>query len=431
MVLISKSYFIFKKYSFKRLLWSLFLLCEISSSNLDSQLISRIDIIGNKITKLKVIEREIEVSIGSKIDTIAINEDINRLKNLGLFQNIEWSIYQDNNSTILRYILLEGINKIPPILLPVYSETTGWSFKGGIFYNNFQGMNRRVSTNITLGGLRSYNFGVYDPWVYGNHISIGFSSSYDNYKHLFLDNTSVLSKYFKINFGSWSNKNIKYKIGFGSLTKEFKSELDLQYNYLLSDFNFIFDTRDIYWNPASGTNFKNYFEVKYDNNNNKKSFYVIGQSLSTYKQILVEWVFATNISFSYWSGYKNNVWLSYFGGPNKVRGFIKPTNANKLFYKNRDLFGFNYIHGTIELRRTIPWKFSPMYNSLVFVAFLDGGFISDNWGSLISENMIKSFGLGLRIPFPLINSVRLDLGFGLDSDSKMNPVLHFGLDQKF
>ena len=52
--------------------------------------------------------------------------------------------------------------------------------------------------------------------------------------------------------------------------------------------------------------------------------------------------------------------------------------------------------------------------------------------SVKEKSIFSGTGIGIRIPIPLIESIRIDLAWGLyNGEFQKKPVLHFALQQKF
>ena len=71
-------------------------------------------------------------------------------------------------------------------------------------------------------------------------------------------------------------------------------------------------------------------------------------------------------------------------------------------------------------------------NGLCIVAFIDGGLISRDWEDLDRDKLIGGVGLGVRIPIPILQSLRIDVGWGIKDKKLINEhSFHFAVQQKF
>ncbi len=98
-------------------------------------------------------------------------------------------------------------------------------------------------------------------------------------------------------------------------------------------------------------------------------------------------------------------------------------------------FGHEYIHSSIELRRLIFSKSKArigISKGLCLVAFVDGGIIGRNWREINEDTFIGGAGFGIRIPLPVIQSIRIDVGWGYkDANFNKNYAFHLAIGQKF
>ena len=145
--------------------------------------IEKIEILGLNKTKHYIIEREIFHPVNTSLDSSLANLDRNRIFNLGLFDNVSWRIMPlENGNAILQYLMIESINRTPPLMFPTYDEEKGWSLNGVMIIKNFQGKNRTIEAISSIGGEKRLQFLINDPWIFGNHISLSAfieQNSYD------------------------------------------------------------------------------------------------------------------------------------------------------------------------------------------------------------------------------------------------------------
>jgi outer membrane protein insertion porin family len=175
----------------KRSLVGLFLLLVVLSNLLGSGYspsISSIQIYGNSKTLDYIIEREIHHTLHTILDSTIAEEDRNRLENLGIFSEVSWKVIPlQDKSAILKYIVIESIQKTPPGVFPVYEEDTGWSLVGGWIIQNFRGRNQTLQLGGSIGGMDTYGFNFFDPWIFCNHVSLSLSSCKSSFHHNFLN----------------------------------------------------------------------------------------------------------------------------------------------------------------------------------------------------------------------------------------------------
>ncbi len=428
------------KYFIKRPFKGLFLFFLFSncfSFELSSRpFISKVNYLGIKKTQKYVVDREIRHPKNSYLDSMLVEEDKTRLRNLGLFSDVSWSVVPLEDGTfILQYSFIETIQEIPITVLPYYNVETGWSIRGGWLINNYLGRNQTLGIIGSFGGLNTYGLKFYDPWIFGNHISLGFNLTKAFYSHIFL-NKDVSSNSASIIVGKWFKDEIKTNAGFKIVNKEFSNDKTSFFSFIPEVF-IAYDSRDLYWNPSNGINFYNSIIFSIDYKNNSYSNLIWKQSYSFYQDILElrkKLILAFNITlYRKWEGREEVRKLS-LGDAYSIRGWSLPDYKIYSDSKNSFRFGHEYFIGSIELRKVIIEKFVTKYGietGLTLVTFFDFGRIANNWSELKNQETIAGSGFGVRIPIPLFDAIRFDLGWGLHKKFNSRPSFHFALMQKF
>ena len=397
--------------------------------------ISEIKIIGLSKTKEFIIEREIYHKHNFPIDSLLAEEDRNRIFNLGLFDEVSWSVIPiENGNALLQFNLIESLYRIPPVVLPVFDEERGWSLRGLYIIKNLQGKNRNIELDLSTGGEDRIQISLSDPWIFGNRVSLFMYMENSSYKHLFLDRITKINL-LRVELGKWYGDNIKLKFCPTSTKSSYKNRLDtLNYKYFIPEIKIEYDSRDIFWNPKKGIRLINKFVPMIGEN----QFFIWNQSYSIYYPLFnadSDLTLAVNTSVRKKWGFKNNIWLSYFGNSFNIRGWELPDFDKKSIENQSYRFGHEYIFSSIEIRKLIIPKHHSrlgVFNGLSIVGFFDGGFISHSWSTIKDNKMIGGIGFGIRIPIPILESIRIDLGWGLKNKNFRNkPVLHFAIKQKF
>jgi len=396
--------------------------------------IASVEILGNDKTLDYVLEREIQHIAGVPLDSSLATLDRNRLENLGIFSEVLWqAIPLENGSAILRYKVRESIQKSPPGIFPIYEEDTGWSVTGGWIVKNFRGRNQTLLLGGSLGGKDTYGINFLDPWMFGNHVSLSIESGRTFYNHLFL-NQKVEVFSFQIGIGKWFGDHLKTSTGFELESKSFDENT---YFYLAPDFSISYDTRDIYWNPSEGVLFLQSVYWMNGINPNDFSLGIWSHSYSFYHQLnqsIKKFIIAFNLSSKLKYGDKEDVWLNFFGDSYTVRGWPLPNNNTYLDSSNKFLFGHEFLHGSIELRKDIIPKYATKFGTefgLSVLAFFDSGVIANDWNDLKQLTPMSGAGLGIRIPIPMLNVLRMDYGWGYHDGVWNSGAFHWGVAQKF
>jgi len=397
--------------------------------------ISNIEIIGLSKTKPYIIKREIQQPINSFLDSSTVELDRNRIFNLGLFDEVNWRVVPlEDGNAILQFSLIESMNRLPPLILPSYDEEKGWSLRGVLLIKNFQGKNRTIELNGSIGSQKKIQLLVSDPWIFGNHVSLVMYVEKNSYKHLFLDRNVDINT-IKMDLGKWYGEKIKVRFSPTVVGRIYKNDLDtLRYNYFIPQLKLVYDSRDIYWYPRKGIKLINKFVPMLGQN----EFFIWDQSYSIYLPIFEskhDITLAMNITSKKKWGYKDDVWLSYFGNSYNIRGWNLPEVIKNNSVSEHYRFGHEHILSTIEIRKLIIPKHRSsrgILNGLCIAGFIDGGFIYNKWSNINEENFMGGAGLGIRVPIPMLESIRIDLGWGIRNKKFNNsPVFHFGIQQKF
>ncbi len=91
----------------------------------------------------------------------------------------------------------------------------------------------------------------YDPWIFGNHVSLFMYIEKSSYDHLFLDR-SVQTNTIRVDLGKWHGEKIKLRFSPITSNRSFTNKDTLRYNYFIPEMKLEYDSRDIYWNPKKG-----------------------------------------------------------------------------------------------------------------------------------------------------------------------------------
>ena len=390
--------------------------------------IEKIEIIGLNKTKNYIIEREILHPLDASLDSSIANLDRNRIFNLGLFDNVSWRLITlENGNSTLQYLMIESINKTPPLVFPGYEEERGWFLNGLLIMKNFQGKNRTFKIEGSIGNQKRIEFFLSDPWIFGNHISLSTFLEINSYKHLFLDR-EIDIKTLKMSFGKWYGEKLKMRISPALTQKSYINSIDtLNYSYFTPELNLEFDTRDIFWNPRRGIRIIQTIVPMIGEN----SFYIWNQSLSIYIPSYFNITLALNTTIQKKYGYRNDVWINYFGNSFNIRGWKLPEKKSA---SNNYRFGHDYVFSTLELRKLMIADNikGGLSKGVSIVAFIDGGFIDSTWKRLNKNKFMGGVGFGIRLPLPVLQSLRIDIGWGFRNEMfNSKPSLHFAIQQKF
>ncbi len=423
-------------YSINRLLIIILLFFVIGFGQ--KPIVKNIEFIGQYKTKSYIIEREIQHPINIPLDSILAEADRQRIENLGIFSMVTLQVFNyDQNEVVLRYTVIESW-RFFPMITPVYDEKWGWSVGAMLMINNFRGLNESFIIQGQYGGQNTIGIEFVNPWIAGDHISFQLGIGNDIYSHNFLQ-YDINSKHFQLSFGKYFKNDIRSKIGLKLVDRTYSNEIEgsRDFNYIMPFINITQDTRDLYANPSAGIISSNSIFYRLDASGEKNNQFVWNQSTSYFKELIggsINMVaginFASLLSFSK----SLDVWYNYLGGAYTIRGWNVP---NPKLYSSGDQpyrFGMNWVTASTEIRQTIIPKFVTKYNNefgLSIVGFADIGVINNSISDLFQETPLLGLGIGIRIPWPVIKSLRLDYGWSFHNGKYMEQSLHLAFGEKF
>ena len=405
-------------------------------------IVSSIEFKGHKITQDYIIEREIHHQLDIPLDSALADQDKDRLLNLGIFADVSWSMVPLADLTvILQYSLIESSLRILPAASPAYEEEYGWSFGGMLMIRNFRGKNENLTFAGSTGARKSFFLSFNNPWIMGDHVSLRMDAGQSNTNHPFLDyeQNTITSE---IIVGRYFGYKHKASIGFELEKKTFTGRIDtLEYLSINPMGSYSYDTRDVYRDPSKGVlitqGFFSILNLEKDKNN---LWWVQSYSLyHTLNTSLKKLTAGFNFSFLTTFGDIDEVFVSWLGGSQNVRGWSIPTKSIYSNLDNKFRFGNHSAVFSAELRQTIiptkvfktqlmDWK---QEYGLTVVGFFDVGYTSREKADLFNHLPMIGTGLGIRIPFPMIGMVGLDYGWGYRDGSFIDQALHLVIGQKF
>jgi len=405
-------------------------------------IVSAIEFKGHFITKDYIIEREIQHPIDVPLDSVVARRDRDRLYNLGIFADVTWrAIPLEDLTVILEFKVIETSLRILPAGGPAYEEEYGWSFGGMLRINNFRGRNEKFMLGGSTGARRAYFFSFNNPWIVGDHVSLDIMTGKSITAHPFLPYERNVTTA-EINLGRYFGYSHKTRIGFEWEKKTFTNDEDtLVFSYIAPQGSYIYDTRDIYRDPSKGILIVQGFYSHIALNSDKRNLWW-SQSYSFYHSLVKserKLTAAFNVSYSTTFGDVDEVWISWLGGSETVRGWSIPDSTIYTNVDNAFRFGNHFAIMSFELRQTIIptsvfttdlYKWKQEYG-LSAIAFVDVGYINSDRKKLFSELPMAGMGFGFRIPAPMIGMIGLDYGWGYRDDQFTGGTLHLTIGQKF
>lgn len=400
-------------------------------------IVTSINFQGNDVTKDYIIEREIQHPVNVPLDSSIVNEDKNRLLNLGIFNDVRWVAIPGEKGTVeLNYIFLETWRYLP-VVVPQYSETTGWSLLLGLAIKNFRGRNQSMFLNLSFGGMDAYGIAFDDPWIMGDHISLYANAWRQEYPHMFLP-YDMVETYSNLIFGRYFGYSKKIKAGLEIIRREYqRSEESVILDYLSPKISLVYDTRDLYSNPTKGFYLIWIVDGKYGFGDENISFTLFSQSYSAYHSLSPgkkPWIIGINGTLNLYPGRVPYPRTEYIGGAYTIRGWPIPNNdiysSGNFDYR----FGLHSWMASLELRKTIIPTRVPVPGveyGLDIGFFLDAGAISYTIGTLDDQLPMIGAGFGLRIPMTGYESIRFDYGYAYYNGAWREKSFNIAFGQKF
>lgn len=428
--------------------------------------VGRIIIAGNDVTDEDIITREMYTTPNSKLDLYKLQDDIQRIYNLGLFNKVDvYPAPTDKPNVFDLMVLVEERFYILPMPQGGFKDGQFSKFWGGarVQWNNFRGRNETASLSFGIGYEPFVRVGYSVPWIGENahffsSTSIGYSKNYNRSNFALNDSTSNEIPSVSENFAIY-NFDADYKIGkyFGkyfSLTTNLKYSIintsqyepgrtvspDGKDNFLTFALSGKFDSRNATEYTMAGSYYfleyrKFGFGRLFDFNKVKfetKKFIPIKLS-DRYSVTLANRTLGV-ISFGGDMPYYLD---EYFGYNNIIRGYKKRVlegqNLLGVFTELRipviDPF---YVQGKempainkISMLKNLSYKFG-----LYATIFFDVGGVWDKTDNFFKTHFLNGFGTGLNVILPFGFVGRTDFAFRVDG-KRFVPQVVFDLDASF
>ncbi|MEO0526295.1 MAG: POTRA domain-containing protein [Bacteroidota bacterium] len=193
-------------------------------------IVADVKIQGTKRTRASFIKNIAKVKPGAVLDSIALEEDISRLKRLPSVSHAYFQVFaaQENTYNVF-YNIEENFTLIP--FASLYTSTNDdFAFRIGLQEFNFLGR------NITLGGFyqrdifNSVGLNIRAPYLFSNRL--GMSVSYQDLttqEPVFFENATADYKY----------NNTSFEV-LGLYELNFKNRVELGINFFTEDYQFLF-----------------------------------------------------------------------------------------------------------------------------------------------------------------------------------------------
>ena len=406
--------------------------------------INKITIIGNTRTNDNVIRRELSLLEGDPFNKSKLTTSISALRRLGYFQSVNYRLDEIDSNLIDIILNVKETNTGSVSFGVGYSSLNNTSFSFGLNEKNFLGEGKKVRFQADLSEKKStYNIGVTEPYFLDRHISLYgdiFNQETENTKGDIKSSSSGFG--FGIGFTNESlTQSFKYKLSTSETTTSSTStaasetgEEGIEIITSSITHSISKDTRDSYFNPTSGYNWK------FSN-----TLAGIGGDATFYKSILNSRIYYPIDYGDYVFGFKSGAGFitaiddkitssnRFFLGGKKLRGFDNGGLGPRDTGNNQAVGGNNFYNFSFELKSN---KFMPEDTGLEWLVFSDIGSI---WGTDYETN-VKGFddiepritsGFGLAMVTP-IGPLQMIWGFPVQSqDYDIEENFQFSIGTSF
>lgn len=391
-------------------------------------ILADVKIEGLKKTKEKVVRRELSVKTGEIYDNKKIVRDLQRLYNLGYFEEVRRDHLPGKTPEEIVLVINLVEQKTGRAGVGAgYSSLNGVVGFVNLSQNNFQGKGRRVYLKTEFGGVETYEIGYFDGWFRNKPQSFGIDLYRTEYTRNLYSNGKDVNEYEE-----------RRKGGAITLGKRLSRDVDLSFRFRdekvhlepttagvplpkgavngrMQTLAVILDkdTRDNRFRPTGGVHDTAWIEttggfLKGANQYTKymlalRRYIPINSSKKTV--IALQGVYADT---SIGSGFMPIYDMFSVGGSNTVRG-----------YEEREFLGTRIFYANFELRQNIAKNFD-------IVGFYD---IGSAWGDDYDRRHLdydekSGYGIGIRLQTPL-GPVALDYAKGKGRSSG-NTYVNFG-----
>lgn len=390
--------------------------------------LAEVRIEGLKKTKEKVVRRELSVKPGEIYDNRKIVRDLQRLYNLGFFEEVRRDHLPGKTPEEVVLVIHVVEQKTGRAGVGAgYSSLNGLVGFVNLSQNNFQGEGKRVYMKTEFGGIQNYELGYFDPWLNDKPQSFGVDLYNTKYTRNLYAAGDTLTEYDERRKGAAI-----------TLGRRLRKDVDLSFRFRDEDvkltptdgtatapagimngrvqtFASILDkdTRDNRFRPTTGLHDTFWVETTggFLKGENQYTKYML--ALRRYMPVSKnrKTTFAVQAvagQTTIGEGFVPIYDMFSVGGSSTVRG-----------YEEREFLGTKVFYANFELRQNFAKNFD-------LVGFFDVG---SAWGTDYDRKKLpydqkQGYGVGIRLQTPL-GPVALDYGKATDRGDG-NTYINFG-----
>lgn len=378
----------------------------------------RITISGNKVTRDKVIRRELKIIEGDYFSGKALKRSNENLNRLGFFEDVQIKTKKGSQEDLMNVDVA-----VKERGTRTFSVGAGYSSAYSAFVmfqiadQNFLGYGQKLEASARIGGKNTeYNISFVEPWLFDKPLSLGvdlykWKQEYDDYTRNSLGGALTLG--FPLKFlDDYTRGLVRYDYDDAEISDVTETEGPL-YDMIGKNVTSSMllrvkrDSRNDLWNPSRGS--INEISFQYAGLGGDEKFNKYRARTAWFFPLFWKTVFMAQGRWGYIQdrGHLSVYQKFFLGGINTVRGFkyetISPVDENG--YK---------IGGTKMMCYNLEYRFPLLKEQgVVGLVFFDAGNVFDEDESWTFSGIRRSAGAGVRWYSP-IGPLRLEYGFNLD-----------------
>lgn len=434
------------------------------STNAAVVTVDNIVVLGNTITKDKIILRELDVQRGQIIsynDLLnTLKEDQQRVTNLRLFNTVKVEPVKLDDGRVL--IVVEVTERWYIFPVPIFNlvdrnfnvwwenhnhDLSRVNYGLKLYQKNFRGRNEKLNLTLQLGYTRKFGISYSIPYLdesqrHGLKIDANFSENkniaYKTEGHVqeFIDSEDVLrtsfsgggvyihrGEFFNYHYFSLKYVNVSVKDTVATLNPNYFQNGKTQQQYFEAFYRFIRDRRDIRVYPLKG----HYVDVGIYQFGlgifNDVSKTDIRAKYSRYFDLNKNWYFS-NYTSGYFSLPQNQPYYNYFGlgySSDFVRGYELYLIEGPKFVLNKSTIKKRIVSIDEKINNFPLKQFRHFPLDIYLKTYLDWGYVEnfENYGDNIrlSDSYLVGSGIGLDIHTLYDMVIRLEYSVNKDKET--------------
>ncbi len=408
---------------------------------------------GNKITKDKIIAREMSIQSGDSINTDELESLLEfnkrRILNLQLFSRVEYCIDRWDSSGIeIEYTVTEILYWLPsPIFSLADRNINVWWVEENhrldrtnigleLTRLNFRGRNERINAIVQVGYNKVFNLGYRIPYIdkglkHGLNFGVSYSTGReinfmtDSNKILFYSNEQYPYQKFQARFGTTFRKKyvaiheLQLSYNFFSITQSlFDRNPDFlggkkRVNYFELMYNYEYNNTDVRVYPTNGMDFRINISKKGLGIDKDINQFMIYNETSYYKKLSnafsTSFVFRGRLSFDDKQPYITNRALGYKN--EYVRGYEYFVIDGSHYAILRSNLRYKLLDKLISQNIVKFIKYIPV--RLYAKVFDDVGYVKNQFpgNSFLNNRFLNGYGAGLDIVISYYAKFRIEYSF--------------------